>query len=86
MDFIKEQDDILSYFGIEKQIKKFDEEAKELDEALQSGKVIHIREELADVHNVLMQLISYYGVREIHDIAVEKIERTKQRISEGYYD
>ena len=84
-DFVREQEVILEYFGIEAQIEKFFEEVEELREAIKLKNRVMIQEELADVHNVLMQLIFYYGVRMIYKKAVEKVFRTMERIKEGYY-
>jgi NTP pyrophosphatase (non-canonical NTP hydrolase) len=86
VDFIESQNHILQHFGIENQIEKFFEEFAELKAAIESGKVLDIRSELADVHNLLLQLISYYGVSDVYEIAVEKLERTNQRIESGYYE
>ena len=72
LDFISGQNHILKHFGIENQIEKFYEEFAELKEAIESGKVLDIRSELADVHNLLLPLIRYYGVSDVYKIAVEK--------------
>ena len=85
-DFVEEQKEILEHFGIEAQIEKFFEEVEELREAIKLKNKVMIREELADVHNVLMQLIFHFGIRMIYKKAIEKVERTKQRIKEGYYE
>jgi len=86
IDFIKSQNHILKHFGIENQIEKFYEEFAELKEAIESGERLDICSELADVHNLLLQLISYYGISDVHEIAVQKLERTNQRIESGYYE
>jgi NTP pyrophosphatase (non-canonical NTP hydrolase) len=86
INFIDDQKDILKHFGIEAQIKKFFEEVEELKQAIKLKNKVMIREELADVHNVLMQLIFYFGVRMIYKKAVEKLLRTKERIRTGYYE
>lgn len=85
INFIDDQKDILDHFGIEAQIEKFFEEVEELREAIKLKNKVMIREELADVHNVLMQLIFHYGVRMIYKKAVDKLLRTKERIKSGYY-
>ena len=86
MDFIDEQREIFEHFGEKAQWGKLLEEMVELIEAENSGIVEHIEEELADVHNVLMQLIGHYNTHRINDIAIAKIERTKMRIKECYYN
>lgn len=85
-DFVREQEVILEHFGIEAQREKLFEEFKELAEAFNSGSLHEVQEELADLHNILMQLIDYYGIQKVYDIALYKIQRTKQRIKEGYYE
>ena len=85
-DFVREQEVILEHFGIEAQIEKFFEEVEELREAIKLKNKVMTREELADVHNVLMQLIFHFGIRVIYKKAIEKVERTKYRIKEGYYE
>ena len=85
-DFVEEQKEILEHFGIEAQIEKFFEEVEELREAFNSGSLHKVQEELADLHNVLMQLIFHFGIRVIYKKAIEKVERTKYRIKEGYYE
>ena len=85
MDFIEEQKDIFEHFGINKQKDKFIEELEELRIAFMLDKQDRIIDELADVHNVLMQLISFYGVEKVYERAIYKIERTKQRIANNYY-
>jgi NTP pyrophosphatase (non-canonical NTP hydrolase) len=86
INFIDDQKDILKHFGIEAQIEKFFEEVEELREAIKLKNKVMIREELADVHNVLMQLIFHYGVRMIYKKAVDKLLRTKERIRSNYYE
>ncbi len=85
IDFIEEQKEIFEFFGIERQKLKLDEEIEELRRAIMFEKKHRIIDELADVHNVLMQLIAYYGVQEVYEKSIEKIERTKKRIASGYY-
>lgn len=85
MDFIEEQKDILEFFGIDAQKKKLSEELASLKISFMLDRRDKIISELADVHNLLMQIIDHYGVQEIHDKAIEKINRTKRRIKDGYY-
>lgn len=85
-DFIYEQREIFTFFGERAQRMKLAEEFTELIYALRSGDRDHIEEELADLHNVLCQFIGRYDTQRIHDIAIAKIERTKLRIDNGYYD
>ena len=54
-DFVREQEVILEHFGIEAQREKLFEEFKELAEVFNSGSLHEVEEELADLHNVLMQ-------------------------------
>jgi hypothetical protein len=85
MDFIEDQKDILEFFGVETQQRKLSEELSALKISFMLGRNEKIKSELADVHNLIMQLIGHYGVQEIYDKSVQKIHRTKRRIKEGYY-
>ena len=85
-DFIDEQREIFTFFGERTQRMKLAEEFTELMAAIRGGDREHIEEELADLHNVLCQFIGHYDTQRIHDIAIAKIERTKLRIDNGYYD
>ena len=80
---------IIGHYGINNQLKKFNEETYELVEAILTfGKennyksLNHIIEEMGDVYVVLKQLQIYYGISEseIEDIMKFKIERQLQRI------
>lgn len=80
---------IIEHYGINSQLKKFNEETYELVEAvLTFGKentyksLNHIIEEMGDVYVILKQLQIYYGisVSEIEDMMTFKIERQLQRI------
>ena len=68
---------IIDHFGIENQEKKLVEEMLEL---MESGE----DEEYADVWVLAMQL--YMARPEIRVIAEQKINRTLDRITEGYYE
>ena len=80
---------IIGHYGINNQLKKFNEETYELVEAILTfGKennyksLNHVIEEIGDVYVVLKQLQIYYGIleSEIEDIMKFKIERQLQRI------
>ena len=80
---------IIGHYGINNQLKKFNEETYELVEAILTfGKenayksLNHIIEEMGDVYVVLKQLQIYYGIpeSEIEDIMKFKIDRQLQRI------
>jgi predicted house-cleaning noncanonical NTP pyrophosphatase (MazG superfamily) len=80
---------ILDHFGIKNQLKKYKEENRELFEALRGDSRQHTLEELADVSEVLDQLIYYYTAgkpEKVKDIRKFKRHRTLQRIKSGYYD
>ena len=81
---------IIGHYGINNQLKKFNEETYELVEAILTyGKenayksLNHVIEEIGDVYVVLKQLQIYYGISEseIEDIMKFKIERQLQRIA-----
>jgi predicted house-cleaning noncanonical NTP pyrophosphatase (MazG superfamily) len=78
---------ILDHFGIKNQLKKYREENIELFQAIRDN--TNIIEELADVSEVLDQLIYYYTTgkpEKVKDIRKFKRHRTLQRIKSGYYD
>ena len=88
---------VISKFGLENQIKKFNEESYELQEALikanlQLSKIDDLREnitsEIADVLFLLIQFIDYFNTKDLDvlDKLVYKSERTLDRMEEGYYD
>ena len=88
---------VISKFGLENQIKKFNEESYELQEALikanlQLSKIDDLREditsEIADVLFLLIQFIDYFNIKDLDvlDKLVYKSERTLDRMEEGYYD
>lgn len=88
---------VISKFGLENQIKKFNEESYELQEALikanlQLNKIDDLREnitsEIADVLFLLIQFIDYFNIKDLDvlDKLVYKSERTLDRMEEGYYD
>ncbi len=86
---------ILSHYGIRSQIRKFAEEAYELQEAVIEQETLqefteqkgnfdneHIAEELADVMVLWMQIRMHYNVNigQIEEIVNEKIKRQIKRI------
>ena len=98
---------IIRHFGIDNQIKKFDEESKELIDALKllaeiywnsqgdlqdrwrmKNQEIAVSEEIADCLVLINQFIYYakLDINEIDKIFTSKIERTINRIKEGYYE
>lgn len=94
---IERANKVISKFGLENQIKKFNEESYELQEALikanlQLSKIDDLREditsEIADVLFLLIQFIDYFNIKDLDilDKLVYKSERTLDRMEEGYYD
>jgi len=84
---------IISFYGINKQLKYIHSEYFELDEAILSaecykemtlGDKIHITEEIADVMVMLKQFQYYYDItdEQIEEIMNYKIDRQLDRISE----
>ena len=83
---------IIRYYGIKSQIKKFNEESFELTEAMieeiyssfadYSDNKQHIKEEIADNLVLLSQFILYYNINldEIEEIFKQKVERQLKRI------
>lgn len=70
---------IINHFGVNTQMKKFNEECYELIEAIRDGEHTryigvsndiaevskkHIMEEMADVLNLLQQFVFYYGIEQ----------------------
>lgn len=80
---------IIEHYGINNQLKKFNEETYELVEAILTFGVEnhykslnHVIEEMGDVYVVLKQLQVYYGIpdSEIEDIMKFKVDRQLCRI------
>lgn len=69
---------IMNHFGIENQLEKLREEAKEY---LESDYDIS---EIADIYVVVKQL--YNASPEIQEIVRQKIQRTLSRMETGYYE
>lgn len=86
-------------FGDEKQAYKAVEELKELIDAVvdaipaigNEGEIEHIQDplidEIADVEIMLTQLKSIFGItdEDVIEAKINKLDRTLQRIKEGYY-
>ena len=87
---------IISHFGLKNQTKKLAEETYELQEAIFEAKGYpvdpickeHIAEEIADVCVLLNQIIEYFALDGCHidELIDKKVDRTIDRIKEGYYD
>lgn len=87
----------ISYFGVNNQQRKLQEEIFELQEAiynLENSKLDtyeevlkNFKKELADVTNVLRQFQLEYGISD-DELLIERINksnRTIKRVKEGYY-
>lgn len=96
---IERANKVISKFGLENQIKKFNEESYELQEALIKANTLllisdiddlreNITSEIADVLFLLIQFIDYFNIKDLDilDKLVYKSERTLDRMEEGYYD
>lgn len=87
----------ISYFGVNNQQRKLQEEIFELQEAIYNLEnstldtyekcLEHFVKELADVHNLLRQFQLEYDIEdeELTINRVNKSNRTIKRIKEGYY-
>lgn len=89
---------IISYFGVNNQQKKLQEELFELQESIieletskirdYEEKLKHVIEEIADVEVLLREFILEYGIS-YEDLILtmkSKVDRTIKRIKEGYYE
>ena len=74
---------IFDNFGLSNQIDKFFEEYREVLMAFLYGTENDIKDELADVKNLIEQLTDYYGREEIERIQEFKNDRTLDRIKTG---
>ena len=96
---IERANKVISKVGLENQIKKFNEESFELQEALIKANALllisdigdlkeDITSEIADVLFLLIQFIDYFNIKDLDvlDKLVYKSERTLDRMEEGYYD
>lgn len=93
---------IISFYGVMPQLKYFQSEVFELNEAIIKYENIpngiyeyikneykeHIAEEIADCEIFLRQFREYYNISEndIENIIKYKIDRTIKRMEVGYYD
>ena len=95
IDLLNKEDfeKIVEYYGMREQLKYFQSEVFELNEAILAnrydteeitidGYVEHIREEIADVMVMLKQFQYYYGIddEQIEEIMRFKIDRQLERI------
>lgn len=96
---IERANKVMGKFGLENQIKKFNEESYELQEALIKANSLlvisdigdlkdDITSEIADVLFLLIQFIEYFDIKDfdILNELVYKSERTLYRMEAGYYD
>ena len=78
---------IINHYGVLPQLKKFNEEAYELIEAIIKHEALgceykHIAEEIADVLNMVEQFMCYYDIdiQDVIEIKHHKINRQLERI------
>ena len=93
---IERANKVIGKFGLENQIKKFNEESYELQEVLIKANTLSlvsdlkddITSEIADVLFLLIQFIEYFDIKDfdILNELVYKSERTLDRMEAGYYD
>lgn len=87
----------ISYFGINTQQRKLQEEVFELQEAIYNlenstldtyeKRLEQFKKELADVHNLLRQFQLEYAIED-EELLIDRINksnRTIKRVKEGYY-
>lgn len=89
---MKEQlKEIINHYGVMKQLKYFQSEVFELNEAIINAEYLpfqdkkdinHIAEEIADVEVMLNQFKEYYHIdgNDIMEVMKEKVERQLERI------
>ena len=94
-EFINAYQKFLDIWGVEMQSVMVIEEISELTKAICKYKrtreitgnkeeaLYNLKEEIADVLNVVEQLEYVYGAEEIEKIRKQKIERTLKKIKEG---
>jgi NTP pyrophosphatase (non-canonical NTP hydrolase) len=82
----KRLNSIFNTFGQNEQHEKTREELDELNTAIINGNIDEIREELADVIVLCMQLRLFYGEDIIDNMVMEKIFRTESRILTNFYN
>lgn len=74
-------------FPVEQTVEKAREELLELHVALGEGfPSADSVQELADVIIMCDRLVAVIGWNQVSDAITEKLERTKKRVAEGYYD
>lgn len=82
----------LNKFGLTAQHEKLNEEMDELMDAINhcslGGDVEELEKEVADVINVAMQFVIYYGgsAEGVISHCASKMHRTMQRIRSNYYE
>ena len=82
---------IIQHYGLMHQLKYMQTEIFELNEAVleyyhnYEESVDHIREELADVLVMLLQIKEYFGINgeDLNEIMNQKIDRQLKRMEEG---
>lgn len=80
------QQQIIKHYGYKNQLKKLIEELRELEEVIlyHSYDEEHIKEEMADVLNLIEQISVFQGwSEEINEIKEFKINRQLDRIQRG---
>lgn len=89
---------IINTYGVMPQLKYFQSEVFELNEAIFEKEKIcaypgieerkHIAEEIADCMVMLKQFQYYYGIedKEIEEVMKYKVERTIKRMENEYYE
>jgi NTP pyrophosphatase (non-canonical NTP hydrolase) len=80
------QQQIINHYGYENQLKKLIEELRELEEVILYHRYDeeHIKEEMADVLNLIEQISVFQGWSEdINEIKEFKINRQLDRIQRG---
>lgn len=80
------QQQIINHYGYENQLKKLIEELRELEEVILYHRYDeeHIKEEMADVLNLIEQISVFQGwVDDVNEIKEFKISRQLDRIQRG---
>lgn len=76
--------EIINYYGLKNQIRKFNEESYELIEALFENDKDHIIEEIADCLVLINQFKAYYEIKDkdIQKVYDYKLARQERRIAD----
>lgn len=77
------QQRIIRHYGYENQLSKLVEELRELEQVIlyESSNIEHLKEEIADVLNLIEQIVDYQGWNEdVEEIKEYKIRRQIGRI------